>query len=541
MSSASARADVSPRGLVAWGLGLVSLGVAARVLLLAELSTLPDWTHARSDEAYYLAAARAWAAGEGCEPFHMSPLYVVLLATLEGTVGLSPLSWRIAQAVLGLGSALVLAAYARRVWDRRTALWALGLSLICGPLLFYESVLAVATLASTLMIVALYCAERGRGPGLASEPWWAAAGMVFGLAMLARPNAALLVLAAMLCPWMSPAPLAFRLRRSLTVAALAFAVTLPVTWHNTRCSGEIVWITDTGGLNVYIGNHRGANGLFNVPPRVPEATDLESQARAFTAVAEREAGRTLTRGEVARHWTRATLDEIRADPLAWLRLLARKLVLVFQGEDFSNSRSYAFRDELMHGMGPWLVQWSYLVPLAWLGLGVWLRAPRRHWLHLSFTLAYIVALVAVFVLGHYRQVLVPLFVLAAVEGGKALAGSVRTGARTRLLRQLLVVLAGAVCSQWPVYETSWADEAFKHAYALHVQGNTHAAESWYRRALTEAPDHRAARRNLAILYTNTGRTGDAVPLWRELLAEARARGDAQATAEAEFFLSRADR
>jgi 4-amino-4-deoxy-L-arabinose transferase-like glycosyltransferase len=513
----------------------VLAGLAFRALYLWELSTLPAWDHARGDEAYFLRTAAALSEGSFERPFHMSPLYTGFLALLQGIFGTSPLVWRSAQVLLGVTGCLLLAATARRLLGPWAGAWALGLSLFCAPLIFYESNLAVATLAGTLLISILYCALRWRDARASLDApnatrgtgWWAAAAALTGLAITARPNAALLLAPLALFPWLQlpGAPARQKLLLCAMVPVVALAVTSPVTWHNLRADPDPIWITDTGGANFFIGNHRQSTGSFNPPPGLEAAADIETQEAAFRAVAVKELGGEPSRAQVSAYWTRRTLAEIAADPGRWLRLLGRKLLMVFNAEDIANNRSLSFRSELMLSLGPWLIQLGYLLPFALLGIGLWLTRPREFFLPLSFTLCYVVALMLIFVIGRYRQVLIPLFILAAVSGMHWIYVRSRSRDTRRLLVGLVFCGAMVVVCGLPLLEDPWAQHASRHAQALHVRGDLKQAEHWYLRTLDRNPKQPTATKSLALLYEQTARLDRAEVLWRQLLEDSRLRGD----------------
>lgn len=540
------------------------------MLYLNELSSLPAWDHLRGDEQVYVVGADALLGGSTCESFHMSPLYIGFNAAVRALFGEGPATWRGVQTVLGLLTALLLGGVARRRYGDMAGYWASGLYLFSGTAIFYESNVAVATLTSTLLVVVLYCAQRwsegvlsavgsaggsagGKpAPGSSSdrEPegsrpwlWWVLASAAVGLAITARPNAALLLVPLALAPWFIRPPgrpgftrVTHRLLHSLAALLIALAVTAPVTLYNYRCSGELIWITDTGGTNLFIGNHRGATGAFAVPERVPRATDLVEQEAAFAQVAEQETGRSLTRTEVDRYWVDQTLEELELDPGRWLGLIGVKLALIFNGRELSNNRSYPFRDELMTSLGPWLVRIGYLLPLSIIGMLGWLVRPRRELLPLGFTLAYVAAIALVFVIGRYRHVLLPLFVLAAVYGAKLLWDLWTTRSRVWAVAGVLIALAATVPLNMTILETSRALEAHKHAYALHIRGDLVDAEHWYREALEEEPEHLSSLKNLAILYTETDRVGLAIEAWSRLLRAAELAGNQPYVEEARHFL-----
>ena len=521
-------------------LALVVGGCLLRVAYLVELSGLPAWTHERGDEHYYVAAAAELFDNGACEPFHLSPLYTLSMAVERQLFGDNPLVWRLGQAGLGLLTALLLGAVARRRWGERAGLWATGLYLFGGTPLFYEGNLSVATIASFLITLLLYIVQRWED--LESEAtgwrWWLAAGFVVGCAIVARPNAVLLLVPLMFMPWVMRGALPMRIRLALTIALplTALVITVPATVYNYSCGRELVWVTDTGGINFFIGNHREALGTFDVPDRVPGATDVYSQAEAFRRQAETEVGHPLTRRETSRYWLSQGLREIAEDPAGWLALEGNKLRLVFNNQELANTRSYAFRGQLMWTLGPWLVQIGYLAPFVLIGIFFWIARWRREWLPLGFTVAMIGALLLMFVLGHYRQVLFPLFVLAAVYGAIGLRGLWRNGRRGLLLVALVTVLVVAPFANRDVLGTSWADQAYQHATALHHMGLEEEAEHWYLAALNDKPGHRSATWNLAILLTNQGRAEEAAERWIEAIRLAEVDGDEERRDQALSFL-----
>lgn len=526
------------------------LGLAAfqRSLYLLELSTLPAWTHARGDEAFYLQAVAALfghgAAGAPARAFYLSPLYTLLLAGIRSIAGPSPLAWRLVQVGLSFGSALLLGAVAARRFGTAGRLVAVFLFLFAATTIFYESNLAVATLATFTFVTVIWAVD-GWAEAWGSKPdgwparWrWLLAGVMLGWAILARPNAALLLLPLAAAPWIVPSPAkrGARARASATIVLVALACTVPVTVHNYRSSGNLVWVSDSGGINFYIGNHYGASGAFSPPRRVPGSGNVFHQRAAFTRAASAALGPSPSWAAVNRYWLEETLREIVHHPGAWLRLMGRKVWLVFDGQEVSNNRNLEFRELLMANLGPWFVGVGWLTPFAILGFLVWLRRWRSNFLLLGLTATYVVAIVLFFVLGRFRYVLVPVFILAAMQGCVTLWQLARARRWRRLaIGGVLVAVLGVVLNH-PILETNWAYQDFRHAYALYVEGDLVGAEQWYLRALAVDPDDLSSNKNLAILYMQTGRPALAVPLWERVLRVATRRGARGRAAEASHYL-----
>lgn len=518
--------------------GILVAGLVYRAFYLWELSRLPDWSRLIGDEAYFMDQARHFGEPGPCEPFHMSPLFIVGLSYFRRLFGENPLCWRLFLIACGALSAVLLAATARRLLGAALAPVALGLYLFCGPLIYYESNLDLCTLASTTTVAALYFAVRWQHEDRVRD--YLLAGLCVGIGILARPNAALLCGALFLGPLFLRPGKPWPRRLALAVAAplLALLCTIPVSLHNRSCDPDPVWVTDSGGLNLYIGNHRGANGTFNIPDHVPGAINVATQQAAFQAAAARALGQPrVSPARASAYWSRAAIKEIQADPGAWLRLMARKVALVFNAQDLSNTRSYEFRSELCLTLGPWLVQVGYLAPLALIGLVLGIARPRQDFFVVLFTLAFTAALSLFFVLGHYRQVLLPLFILLALRTGQTL-WSLRAprAARPRLLLGLLAIVVLAIPTNRPVLDvSSRADDIFKHAFALHISGDLAGAERWYLESLAETPTLQSAR-NLALLYTSQGRRPEAARLWSLVRRLARAEGAPEIVTEAERYL-----
>ena len=75
-------------------------------------------------------------------------------------------------------------------------------------------------------------------------------------------------------------------------------------------------------------------------------------------LAERATGRTLTPGEVSSYWTNQTLAFIRSQPAAWLKLMARKVVLLWNSAeafDTESQESYSEWSPLLYVYGHFLV------------------------------------------------------------------------------------------------------------------------------------------------------------------------------------------
>lgn len=506
--------------------------VSVRAWALLDATRFPFWTRGRLDNLVYEHAARRMLEGDlllGREVLHMSPGYTAFLAVVFGLFGSGPWAWRLAQTALGLGAVLATADAARTLAGKT---WAFGVALVMGlygPLIFYEAQMLPEALQTCLNATLLALVARSmRAPVDEDSPrrWkrYALTGLVWGASVLVRPNELLLA-----------APIAFGLAQTVTawrdrakvvgVFALAGALMIaPVTVRNRAVAGEWVMVTDSGGLNFFIGNGPGSLGVFRIPREVPGGTNADTQFPAFRAVAERDRGRSLTSREVDAYWFDRTWRFIKRRPRRWALLLIEKTWLFWSAREVPNTEDYSFNRQINGALALPLVQFATISPFALAGTLLWLTRRRgAERVVAAINLTIMAALVGFFVLAHYRVPAVPGLALAAMGCVQALV----SWASKRSWPKLAVALA-ALAATLPVVFTAkvpkpFDDEWFKLGVAWHYTDRLDEAADCYRRALAIEPKNVSARKNLAILLDSRGQLADAEREWRLLLATARER------------------
>lgn len=502
----------TPLALILFGAALI------RLASLAAAAELPSFTHLRLDALLYHEAGRDIAAGDlslGDGVLHMSPLYSYLVGAVYAVFGDGP--WAIRLVQLGLGVATVGLVYlsAEMLWNRAWAIAAGATAALYGPLVFYESWLLVATLAAFLHALLLWLTLRAMRSN--TRRAWLAAGLVCGLAVLARPSALLLLGALAVAVLLATRVWRARVIAGALVLAGCFAVIAPITARNLAVGGELVLVTDSGGLNFYIGNSRGAIGTFRIPEGLPEATNAVAQFDAFAELAERTEGRELSSAEINSYWYGRSWSDVADQPGRWLRLLVEKAWLFWNGRELPNTADYTFNRRLNPVLGLPLVQMWWLSPLALLGLLAMIaRRDRAERVVALFIIAQLVALVAFFVLAHYRLPAVPALILAAFAGIRLFAAAARRRRWPLLGGSAAVVIAGLVIALWPKLDKPFDDEWFKLGFAYHQQGDLDDAASSYLEALAINGDNISAHNNLATLYQTLERRDLAEAEWLEV-------------------------
>ena len=542
------------------------------------------------DTAAYASLARRVLAGDlwlGPGLYYVSPLYIYVLAAL---LGLSDSFTFVRLVQIALGTAAVACVFwTARAWFGPRAAWiAAALAALTGEFTFYEIVVFQSSLDAFLTAAALLCltgalvdlppkggshrelppeggshrelppqggshrelplkggshmdvgSSRAASAAIPVASAFrrkaaAAAGILFGLQILNRPNIVIAVAGVVL----TLLPLR-RLRvAALLVAGVLIALT-PIAIRNAVVAHQFALAGSQGGLNFYIGNHAQATGQYVEVPGV--RANMEGQSEDTRKVAEQATGRTLDDGQVSAYFTRLALDWLREHPAAGARLFVKKLALVFNARhqwlDFSYPY-YAYDTGSILWLlfvGPWL-----LVPLGISGL-LWSAfasafAPsalrRDSSLHDfvawgSFVPFYALSVALFFVAERYR---LPLFVPLCVTSAASLDFLLqafrnrtsplapRTSARG-LAIAAAVLIAAAALTAWPLrIDSGRYDERLRLSKALMNRGDYGEAALVLEEAHRLQPEHTVAEFNLGMALAAQGRTQEGLAHLRHAVA-----------------------
>jgi tetratricopeptide (TPR) repeat protein len=411
------------------------------------------------------------------------------------------------------------------------------------PAIFFDGLvqktgLGLLLTSSLLALLALFQRQR-------SAASIAACGATLGLLALTRENALIFALAIPIWIALRFYEVSARQRAAwLAIFLLGLAaVLLPVGLRNRLVGDTFAITTSQLGTNFYIGNNPDATGVY--APLVPGRHSPRFEGPDAARLAEQALGRPLSKGEVSSYWLERGLRFAREQPLDWLALLARKLLLTWNAFEVPDTE-----DIYVAGEWSWLLRgllaffhFGVLLPLALAGMHfAWTRRPDSlllYWLTAVFTGA--TALFYVF--ARYRFPLVPLLLpfaaLAAVETARhlrhrefaELAWPIALFSFTAVVANLSLVepeplhavaymnLGGIELQQGRLAEAERyleRGETLNPDYAdlqLHLgllrlaQGRLPEAEAHLRRTLALVPGDPRARRALALLRTRESRSG----------------------------------
>lgn len=490
--------------------GLVfGIALAVRLVYLLALAKTPFLEHPGLDSRFYDQWAQRIAGGEwlGREAFFANPLYPYWLGSLYAVFGRHLVLVHLIQHLLGSAGAAILALLGARLWDRRVGL-AAGLGAATyAPCVFHEGSLMIESVAPFLATVALALAvragERRTLPGALG------AGLAHGVFALARPN---------LTPLASAFWVAFRSAavdgprhrsRAALLAATLLAGTvlaiLPVTLRNWIVSHTFVPITAHGGEAFYVGNHPGADGYGTQPDFVDSGPVTEHES--YRKEASRILGRELTLAESSDYWRRKALAFARAEPGAYLALLARKAYLFTHAYERGDNLSYNFVRSEIPALRFIPFGFGFVFPLAM--LGVWVT--RKDWALVGivplFAAAYALGIILFFVTARYRLSVVPPLLLlsgAAVVWG---CDTFRAGRLTLVATGLGAACLIGIAIHWPSRFITPEDlPTIRNNYglALEESGDLAAAAAQFQQASALAPERPLYPYNLALVERKRG-------------------------------------
>jgi len=535
---------------------ILSAGAALRVAYLLELL---HWRYAREvllvgdGRVYHEAALRILSGNPwGVPVSYQDPLYPTILALLVKFTG-SDLAGPLAvQHALGVASAGLCFAIARRMGGPVAGLVAAALAALSPVPIYYEGLIEKSAPGIFLFALATWLLASGLARGRAARV--AGAGAALALTALLRGNALfVLPVAGLAIALARPRPIPTG--KAIVALGLGIALVLvPTMTRNRMITGSFALTAGQGGANFWVGNNAGnRTGTFRPPPFLRE--DPRHEEYDWRAEAERWAGRTLDRGEVSRFWLREGLRYWVEFPAAAMRNTGIKMLLFFSGYELPDTQAYSFfRDYIGIPILRWpLPAMGPTMALAILGLLVSLPLWRARAAELGLLAGYAASVVFFFVLGRYRIIaLVP----AASFAGVGAAAIVRHARRREALRfaaaVAVLVAAGFVTrlGRWPAREAlsyinlavSLAregryDEAARPvaewlAYnpqsvlarelegkLAMIRGDLETAERDFSGALALAPQKRSLRVAMARLRLRQGRREEAIAIMEALVRD----------------------
>jgi tetratricopeptide (TPR) repeat protein len=495
-----------------------------RLLYLWQIRQAPFFTLLMGDSRGYDEWARRIAAGDwiGSDVFYQAPLYPYFMGAVYSVAGHDVLAVRVCQAILGSISCALLAHAAWRLFSKRAGIIAGLILALYPPAIFFDGLVQKTAIDGFLTGLAIWILS-GILVSPTSSRWpWVGLGATMGALSLTRENALILIgVIALWCLLKSGRPSA---RPDVTpIAAFIFGVALllmPVAVRNYAVGGGFYLTTSQFGPNLYLGNNARTDGTAG--SLISGRGSSEYERQDAIDLAERASGRRLTPGEVSSYWTDQTLAFIKSQPGSWLKLMGRKVVLLWntaEAFDTESQESYAEWSPLL-GPGAVIGNFGLLVPLAGFGVLVTWPHRRRLWVFYALALTYSASVVIFFIYARYRYPLVPFLVLFASAGLAGALEFLRARTRIELAGIAALVAALLVFTHVPVLDAADNRAVTEHnlGAALQSEGRIDEAIERYKKAVAIKPDYAPAYSNLGSALLSKGDAAGAIAAYQQALS-----------------------
>lgn len=489
---------------------LVLSAFAFRFSYYEEYRYLPEFTHPTVDALYHNQSAIAIANGAltAPTPFFRAPFYNYFLGLVYFFSGDSIATARFVQLLIGCLTPLLVFLLAGRLFDEKTGIIAVILTLFCGDLVYFEGELLLEFLLVTEILLTWLCFLRFQRTRL--WRWAALSGLLTGIAITTRPNAIVLGLVLLYLLYRNYREKAIAISRALVAFMLPLLLpVLLVLAHNVTRQQPAFTLATQGGINFYLGNNSAADGVSAV---MPGKLGYSWQYEDIAYLADKAEGQKLTPSEVSSFYYRKGFSEVADHPLHWIGLLVRKTYLFFSGFSISNNRNLiAFKSQFLAlkflPVGMWL-----LAPLGLVGIFLSYRKSRTIKAMVAFVALYALTFVLFFVNSRFRLPLLPLLAIFSGHAVVQLGEFVRDRRWTRVAAAGSGIVVLLLLLNLNIYRLDFDNQqqaAFSRGNLDLQLGDAGDAIARYRESLRGSKPLKQSYLNLGVAYLRAGQPDSA--------------------------------
>jgi 4-amino-4-deoxy-L-arabinose transferase-like glycosyltransferase len=315
-----------------------------------------------SDDKEYkeLAVSLAHGGGyvlEGRPTAYRTPGYPLFISGVYLLFGESDRALRLVQALLDVGACALLYLLGRRLRSGPVGLVAAGIFALFPSQVLYTSEIMSETVFTFLLLLVAWLATSAS----AGRAWTdLLVGFLIGILILVRSTAAVLPIVVILACRRPKTPLLRTLGSSAIVALTALVVTTPWLYRNYATFGRVS-LSSNVGINLWIGNHEGANGSFTFPPTGNPLHSLDDDyLRSDTGVSR-----------ALRHMAEHTGAYPVLLAKKWAHFLAADYWLALSIDPIPGARQYPNAATLFSRIDPWLLALVQVPFMLVLVAGMW--------------------------------------------------------------------------------------------------------------------------------------------------------------------------
>jgi 4-amino-4-deoxy-L-arabinose transferase-like glycosyltransferase len=511
----------SRAGLARTALIIFALALIVRLVYLGGIAKSPAYQVPIIDSATYDQHARLLVE-KGIfyqQFFWQGFFYPFFLAGVYLFTGGSILWVRLIQILVGSLLCVLVYRLGAKLFDGRTGVVAGVIAVLYGPLVYADAELldtGFSALWAVVLVLLLLRARDAKGVYAA-----AFVGVCGGLSVVTR--ATFLPFFVVACGWLLFVWLKARERPALTAARAGLlvagflAVTMPVAQLCYKATGDFSFLSESGPINLYIGNNPERNATIMIRPGAEwrELTRMPTVQGAMSDAEDRDV------------FMRLFLEYVKKRPADFVKGLAAKTVEFFssrelpRNEDMYVARRYSpLLSVLTWKAGAFGFPFGLLFPLALVGIARY--AKRIPFPVYGFLLLYSAAVIGVFVSGRYRIPIVPILAVPAAAGALYCVELVRARRwpRAAAVGGALCAVAAATSVAGPFAVERFDYEAEMHTivgFELMKQNRTIRALEEFSEALKLEPNDGDAHKYIGLIMSGERRHAEAEAHLRKAL------------------------
>ena len=368
-----------------------------------------------SDSYSYFLWAKDISSGDilGSSAFMKWPLYAYFLGFLFKLFGSNVALVYALQSMLGAVNCVLVYFIAKIIFNRKVAFLAALFCVWYAVFIFYDSLLIYNSLSLFLnSLLFLFILHIQNHPTKKKLFW---AGILLGISTITQ--ASILFFGVLAIAWiLRQNRLSFKkLVYNFSYFALGLSIVIgSVILRNYLAERDFVLIAGNTGFNFYSGNNPEADGRFYSPLNI--ALNQDGMFRDAKLIARATLGRELKTSEVSRFWFDKATAFIKNKPIDYLKLLLRKLGLLFSPEEFFHEVEY---HSIADKIGIFKIMFSdlrFILPFAFLGMILNLRNFKKTALLYLILITLSFSIILFFVTTRYRLSMVPFLIIFASYG-----------------------------------------------------------------------------------------------------------------------------
>ena len=443
------------------------------------------------------------------------PLYAYFLSILLIALRNSLTSVIFAQLFISAFNCVLVFLIAKRLFNLRIAIISGVISSLYLPFLFNDGLITSSVLITLLNSLAIYLLLRFEAKRCLGTLIFC--GIILGLASLARATTLMFIPLILIWIIFSFRELKIKRRVFFCIALMLsiFVVILPITIRNYLVTGEKILITSYGGVNFYIGNNPGADGLFCPPKGMrPDSKGLLEDSKK---IAEDILGRELTMTQVSDFWVDNTRGLIAKNPVHFINTLIKKFYYFYNSYEVPDVLNYYFIKKFVPMLRFPLFTFIAIGPLGLLGLFLSLSKERKKTIIYLFLISYTAAIMLFFINARYRLTVVPIMIIFSAFALNKIFTTLHKKEYGLLGKQLLLFIIFIIFTNLPMTKMGYAVSYNNLGLALMQEDRLGKAEEAFFNAIDTDPVYASAYSNLGTLYYNQDKKGKAETFFRKAL------------------------